>query len=603
MKLRPYQRRAKDLTFASWAEGNRSVLDVMPTGGGKTVLFAAIAKELLPRRTMVLAHRQELVWQAKSKMETIAQVPVEVEMGDLRASVDRGLFHPRSDIIVSTIQTHTSGGDGGGRLSKFNPEDFGLLIIDEAHHATSPSYRRVIDYYMQNPDLVVLGVTATPDRADEEALGQIFSAVGFDYEIIDAIRDGWLVPVEQQMVEVDVDFTSVRTTAGDLNGADLAALMESEKPLQGIAGATIDIAGNRRGIGFAASVAHAHSLAEIFNRHRSGMAAVVHGKTDPDERKRIVQQFSDGYIQWLWNCGVFTEGFDDDGVEVIAMGRPTKSRALYAQMGGRAMRPHRDVAHKLGTAPDSAAAVRRAMIARSLKPSCLIVDFVGNAGRHKLMSTADILGGNVSDPVIAAVAEMARKSGKPVRMAEAIMDEEERQREIEAKRLEQEARRAGLLAKVNHTKKSIDPFDILALEQVKSRGWDRGKPISEGMAKTIRKAGLDPTKMTYAQAKQLCGVLIERWNTDKCTIKQAATLERFGFPKSEAAAMSFDNARRTLDAIAANGWRRPAKLPKILKKAPARSAAPRADNDGGEIAERRPARVFVSAPVEDDVPF
>ena len=100
-------------------------------------------------------------------------------------------------------------------MSKFDPQRFGVLIIDEAHHATSPSYRRVIDYYRTNPALKVLGVTATPDRADEEALGQVFQSVAFDYEVLDAIHDGWLVPIEQQMVHVEgLDYSSIRTTAG-----------------------------------------------------------------------------------------------------------------------------------------------------------------------------------------------------------------------------------------------------------------------------------------------------------------------------------------------------------------------------------------------------
>ena len=127
-------------------------------------------------------------------------------------------------------------------MSKFDPQRFGVLIIDEAHHATSPTYRRVIDYYRTNPALKVLGVTATPDRADEEALGQVFQSVAFDYEVLDAIHDGWLVPIEQQMVHVEgLDYSSIRTTAGDLNGGDLAAVLEAEKNLQQMASASVAI--------------------------------------------------------------------------------------------------------------------------------------------------------------------------------------------------------------------------------------------------------------------------------------------------------------------------------------------------------------------------
>ena len=190
MKLRPYQSAASDAIFKEWQD-NDSTLVVMPTGGGKTVLFADVIRRVFPRRALVIAHREELIFQARDKIERVTGLKADVEMGESRA--DAGLFGP-ARVVVSTIQTQCSGGDGGGRMSKFDPSQFGLLIIDEAHHATSPSYRRVIDYYRSNPALKVLGVTATPDRADEQALGQVFQSVAFDYEVLDAIHDGWLVP-------------------------------------------------------------------------------------------------------------------------------------------------------------------------------------------------------------------------------------------------------------------------------------------------------------------------------------------------------------------------------------------------------------------------
>ena len=146
--------------------------------------------------------------------------------------------------MVSTIQTQASGGDGGGRMSRFDPRLFGVVVVDEGHHGTSSSYRRVLDWYKTNPDLRILGVTATPDRADEEALGQVYDTVAFDYEIEDAIKDGWLVPVTQQMVHVEgLDFSACRTTAGDLNGADLAQVMEYEENLHRVVSPAIEIGG------------------------------------------------------------------------------------------------------------------------------------------------------------------------------------------------------------------------------------------------------------------------------------------------------------------------------------------------------------------------
>ena len=561
MKLRPYQNNIVASVFDCWKE-NTSSLVVAPTGTGKTVIFASVIRRIFPRRAMVLAHRQELIFQARDKIQKVTGLTVDVEMGEFKARTDKDLFHPKASVIVSTVQTHIAGGDGGGRMGKFDPKDFGLLIIDEAHHATSPSYRKIIDYYRTNPKLKVLGVTATPDRSDEEALGQVFDAVAFDYEILDAIKDGWLVPIEQQMVSVEsLDFSSVRTTAGDLNGADLAAVMESEKNLHGIASATIDIIGSRRGIGFASSVNHAQILADIFNRHSLGMANCVSAKTDKEDRKKIIYDFAQGKIQFLWNCGVFTEGFDDSGVEVISMARPTKSRALYAQMAGRATRPHESIAHTLNdiTIP----ALRRSSIARSVKPSCLIVDFVGNSGKHKLMTTADILSGNMSDEVIEAAITYAKKSGKPMRMDKTMLEEEERQAEIKARKLAEEARKARLVGKATYKSQSIDPFALLQIKPVASsnRGWDK-KPASEKMRNILRKnIGVNPDEFDFGQTRQLVTEFFRRIEQKLCTVKQMSLLKKHGV---EAKDFTFTQASKAIDAIAKNGWSKPANLQQII---------------------------------------
>jgi len=584
MKLRNYQLEAETSVLQAWSDKNLSTLVVMPTGTGKTVLFASLIRSKLPARALVLAHRSELIWQARDKIQKVTGLTVDVEMGEYKARTDKDLFHPKSQVIVSTIQTQSAGGDGGGRMGKFAPMDFGLLIIDEAHHATSPSYRKVIEYYKTNPNLVIVGVTATPDRSDEEALGQVFDTVAFDYEILDAINDGWLVPIEQQMVSIeDLVFEGMRTTAGDLNSADLAAVMTAEKPLQGVASATIDIIGTKRGIGFASSVAHAEMLSEIFNRHRSGMSNVVSAKTDAEERKKIISEFAQGRIQFLWNCGIFTEGFDDSGVEVISMARPTKSRALYAQMAGRATRPHESIAHRLNDVFN--APLRRATIARSCKPSCLIIDFVGNSGKHKLITTADILGGNVSDEVLEAAISTARKSGKPMRMDKTIEEEEKRQEEIKAKKLAEEARKARLVGKASFKSTSVNPFDILQIKPITStRGWDKGKVASENMRRIMREhIKVNPDDYSYAQTRQLVSEFFRRIEKKLCTINQAKTLKKFGVEPKD---VTFANARIMLDQIASNGWRKPEHFNLPSKPLP----PPRSSNLSGGL-------------VEADVPF
>lgn len=524
MRLRDYQEAAAEGILREFGE-HSSTLAVLPTGLGKTVLFADVIRRMHERgtRAMVLAHREELVTQAADKIRRVTGLDAQIEMGEYHVTTMFGEMPP---VVVSTVQTHCAGGDGGGRMSKFDPADFGLVVIDEAHHATSSTYRRCVDWYRRNADCKVLGVTATPDRADEAALGQVFESVAYEYGVLDAIRNGWLVPIEQQMVTVGtLDFSGVRTTAGDLNQGDLAEVMEDERNLQGVAAPTVEICGDRRAIVFAATVAQAERLAEILNRYRPDGAAWVCGKTDRDERRKTLADFRAGRLQFVVNVGVLTEGFDDAGVEVVVMARPTKSRALYAQMAGRGTRPAEDVAAGLGDVPT--AAERCAMIRASSKPSCLIVDFAGNAGRHKLCCSADILGGSIDDEVVAEVSRRVREDGRPVDVAEEL--EKVRTEVAERKRREASAR-AGLRARAQFLVTKIDPFDQWDIAPVRERGWDRGRRFSPKQSQVLlERIGVDPERIPYGQGKQLLDEYFRRMQCGLASLKQAALLRKRGF--------------------------------------------------------------------------
>ncbi len=524
MRLRDYQIEAEAGIFREF-DDHASTLTVLPTGLGKTVLFADVIRQMHGRgaRAMVLAHREELITQAADKIRRVTGLEAQIEMGEYRVQSYFGRMPP---VVVSTVQTHCAGGDGAGRMSKFDPADFGLLVIDEAHHATSATYRRCIDWYRQNTDCKVLGVTATPDRADEAALGQVFESVAYEYGVLDAINNGWLVPIEQQMVTVGtLDFSGVRTTAGDLNQGDLAEVMEDERNLQGIAAPTVEICGERRAVVFAATVEQAERLSEIINRYRPDKARWICGKTDREDRRKILADFKAGHVQFVVNVGVLTEGFDDAGVEVVVMARPTKSRALYAQMAGRGTRPAEDIAGKLGDIPT--AAERCALIRGSRKPSCLIVDFVGNAGRHKLCCTADILGGNIDDDVVAEVARRAREGGKPIDMTEEMAKV---RAEIEARKKREAATRACLQARAQFLVTKIDPFDQWDLTPAQERGWDRGKRFTPKQSQVLlERIGVDPEKIPYGQGKQLLDEYFRRLKCGYASLKQAALLKRRGF--------------------------------------------------------------------------
>ena len=546
MRLRDYQEDAATGVFNAWNECT-SALAVLPTGLGKTVLFAEIIRRMHQRgaRAMVLAHREELITQAADKIHRVTGLEAQIEMGEYHVSTYFGQMPP---VVVSTVQTHCAGGDGAGRMSKFDPADFGLVVIDEAHHATAGTYRRCIDWYRQNPKCKILGVTATPDRADEAALGQVFESVAYEYGVLQAIQSGWLVPIEQQMVTVgSLDFSNIRTTAGDLNQGDLAEVMESERNLQGIAAPTVEICGDRRAIIFATTVEQAERLAEIINRYRPDRAAWVCGKTDKDDRRRMLADFKAGRLQYVVNVGVLTEGFDDSGVEVVVMARPTKSRALYAQMAGRGTRPAEDIAGKLGDVPT--AAERCAMIRESRKPSCLIVDFAGNAGRHKLCCSADILGGDIDDDVVAEVTRRVREGGKPVDMAEEL---KKVKTEMEERRKREAASRAKLQARAEFLVTKIDPFDQWDLTPVQERGWDRHRHFSPKQSQVLlERIGVDPEKIPYGQGKQLLDEYFRRLQEGMASLKQAALLKRRGFSMP----LRHDMAGRMIGRMAERqGW-------------------------------------------------
>lgn len=559
MKLRNYQHEFCAAVETEWKE-NRSTLGVMFTGLGKTICFAEIIKRYHPKRALVIAHREELIFQARDKILEHAGLHMEVEMGDYRASTESALFSKTSG-IVSSIQTLTAGGDGAGRMSKFDPNDFDLLITDEAHHSTALTYRRVTDYFMQNPRLKHLGVTATPDRVDKAALGQVFESVAFEYEADDATADGWLVPVDQQFATIgELDYSGIRTTAGDLNGADLAKVMEAEKPLYAVADEIIKLIGNRRTIAFCASVAHAEMLCSILQRYQGIVAAWICGKTDKDTRRRILSDFAAGKIQVVCNCGVLTEGYDDCGVEVIAMARPTKSRALYAQMLGRGLRPLPGIVDGPSTVMG-----RRFAISKSRKPECTVLDFVGNSGKHKLITSLDVLGGKYSDEAIEAAIIQAKKTGKPMKVKELLEDEEERIKKEKAEReLAEAARKANLIVPADVAWKKVDPYDILQVAPVvKERAWDDGKVLKEKWSEQLRNQGFDPAAQSYGQSMAILRSLWDRSNKGLCTFRMAKQLRKLGCNPD----MPFDEAKIIISAAAANGWRKPAVMPTVNEPA------------------------------------
>lgn len=580
MQLRDYQTKGSDAIIDDWKESNSTLL-VIPTGLGKTVIFADVIRRMQPGRAMVVAHREELIWQARSRIRDVTGLDAGIEMAHLSASEESrepmlGAITGNHPVIVATVQTLISGPAGGTRMGRFNPREFGCLIVDEAHHATAQSYRNVINYFTtHNPDIRILGVTATPDRSDEEALGQIFQSVAMDYEILDAIHDGWLVDIEQMFVPVaGLDFSHIKTTAGDLNQGELASVMEAERTVQGVVQPTLETMFRlpqhelskrdpqtwgrflmdlnqtaKRTLVFTVSVRQAELLSSIFNRVIPGMANWVCGTTPKDQRREMLASYDAGKFPLIVNCNCLSEGYDSPGVEVVVQAKPTKSRALYAQQIGRATRPLPGVVDGPPTRDE-----RKAAIAASAKPVCTVLDFVGNSGKHKLMTSADILGGNASEDAISRAISRVMKLGQPAKMARAIDDaEDELAKELEARKQAEEARRSKLVARSNYSTKMINPFNALDISPVKERGWDSGKVLSPKQRGLLQAQGVDPN-LPYAQGKQMVVEIIRRFQNQLCSVKQANVLKRYGY---ETKNMKREQASKLLDALARNNWKKP----------------------------------------------
>jgi len=462
--LRPYQEDSVVSIYNEWDVLNvDATLLVQATGLGKTISFAEVIRQwdASRGRILVMAHRDELIFQAVNKIADHTGERPQIEMAKFRASSE--VWMSESNVIVTTVQTMSK----PRRMQRFRPEEFGLLIIDEAHHTPAASYRRVIEYFSQD-GLKVLGVTATPHRKDKKAMGAIFESCASEMNILDGIEEGWLCDINQKYVVVEgLDFSSVRTTAGDLNERDLAELLggaisdeeeeavrKQEAMIHKIVGPTIEEADGRPTLVFAVTKEHARRLTEVFNRHDGVTAACVLAETPRDERRDIIRRFQNYDLQVLVGVGVFTEGFDAPATSCVAIARPTKSTLLYTQMIGRGTRPLPGLVDEHDNSDDRVNA-----ILESEKPSVTVLDFVGNSGRHKLVSSADVLGGEYDLDDIAAAREAIQDGGEASNMRDALREAQEEERRREEERQAELQRRLRIRAEAQYRSQTVNPFN------------------------------------------------------------------------------------------------------------------------------------------------
>ncbi len=488
--LRPYQLEAISRIQAEFERGIRRTLLVLPTGCGKTVVFAELARRFVSRgtRALVLAHRTELLTQAQSKLAAVG-VWAELEKAERRAGI--------ASVVVASVQTLQR-----KRLEQFAPDEFGLVVVDEGHHAPATSYRNVLERFT---GALVLLVTATPDRADGKALGEICESVAYQYELRDAIREEWLVPIRARRIVVEgVDLSKVHSRAGDLANDELSAVMATDEAVLGVVVPLLDEAGDRRTIVFAVSVEHAYALASALRDRRAACARVAHGGMDADERERILADFKRGDFQFLVNVALFTEGFDEPSVACVAIARPTKSRALFVQMVGRGTR-------MLG--------LSMAESRENGKPDCLVLDFTGNAGKHRLVGPLDALaaGEDVSDELRAEAQRLLEHEQCEL---DGVLDA--------AQKLLEEKRRAWRQsARANYFAHDVDPFFGEEMGPPINAPWAQD-PATPEQVRMLADIGMKkiPPNITRGEVVRILEADRARRKAGLATYKQSALLRR-----------------------------------------------------------------------------
>lgn len=522
-ELRPIQSEQVDAVVTGFRH-HPSQLLISPTGTGKTVIITSIVDKARAGNVLVLAHREELVMQLWQTM-TDAGIDVGIEM-NTKTTLDQGLLS-RPRVVVASVASITS----GSRLEHVvtNPDHWSLTVIDEAHHAAAKSYRKILAHMFKNSSHKLLGVTATPDRMDKRSLLEIFDTVAHEYTLKQAMDDGYLVPIKYRVVEVkSIDLDQVRSTAGDLNKLEVSRIMGQEKHLHAVAEPTRELAASKRAVIFCVSVEQATRLAEILNRAEPDSAVAVSGLTPADERQISFQQFSEGKIRYLCNCMIATEGWDCPECEVVVLARPTKSRALYAQMVGRGLRPLPDVLSSAG----GSAGERRAAIASSDKPECLVLDFVGNCSKHRLANAFDLIEPD-SGPRLNRAKRIAATKDEAVDL-EDCLEEADESLEEDARQLEREReeRRAVVRARVDFGSTVVDPFAVLDMDAPTLPSEDEAL-ATDRQCDFLSKWKVDARFMRKSDATKLQREIFRRQKHGLCTIAQCRILKAYGVQDTE----------------------------------------------------------------------
>lgn len=518
MELRPYQQQAKDAIFSEWENGIKKTLLVLPTGCGKTIVFAKVAEECVKggSRVLILAHRGELLDQAADK------IGKSTGLGCATEKAEQTCLGSWFRIVVGSVQSMMR----EKRLNQFPNDYFNTIIIDEAHHCISDSYQKVLRHF---PDAEVLGVTATPDRGDMQNLGTVFESLAYEYTLPKAIKEGYLSPIKAVTIPLKIDMSAVGVQAGDFKSGDIATVLDPY--LESIAEEMEKYCSNKKTVVFLPLVKTSQKFRDILNNH-GFKAAEVNG--DSKDRAEILEAFDKDQYNVLCNSMLLTEGWDCPSVDCIVVLRPTKVRSLYCQMVGRGTR----------------------LSPETNKDHLLLLDFLWHTERHELCHPASL---------ICESAEVAQKMTENMEKdAGCVIDIEEAEKtasedvvaqreEALAKQLSEMKRRKKRLVDPLQFEMSIQAEDLSGY--VPAFGWEMAPP-SEGQKKTLEKLGILPDAIENAgKASKILDRLDKRRREGLTTPKQIRFLESRGF--QHVGTWQFETAKNMIDRIAGNGWRVP----------------------------------------------
>ena len=516
MELRPYQEEARRAVEDQWLAGTRRTLLVLPTGTGKTIVFAKITEDMVRKgkHVLILAHRGELLDQAADKIKKATGLGCSVEKAEETCI---GQWYQVTVGSVQSLQRPK-------RLEKFTPDYFDTIIIDEAHHAISPGYQTVLQHFDRAN---VLGVTATPDRGDMRNLGEFFETLAYEYTLPKAIKEGYLSPIKALTVPLKLDLSQVGVQAGDFKVGEIDTALDPY--LYQIADEMRTYCMNRKTVVFLPLIKTSQKFMRILNEH-GFRAAEVNGNSE--DREQVLRDFDEGKYNVLCNSMLLTEGWDCPSVDCVIVLRPTKVRSLYSQMVGRGTRLYPG------------------------KKELLLIDFLWLTEKHELCHPANLI---CEDQEVAKklTENLEKDAGKAVDLEEAEKTAAEdvvaQREEALAKQLAEMKRRKKKLVDPLQFEMSIQAEDLSGY--VPSFGWEMAPP-SKKQLDLLEKRGICPDDIGNAgKAAMLIDRLEKRQHAGLTTPKQIRFLEGRGF--QHVGTWEFDQARKLIDRIAANGWKVP----------------------------------------------